>query len=114
MHTRLTGVAVALAGAVLFAGCTREPAPNPPVRPDTIIMSNYHFYPQGIAVPAGTKISVVNEDKVPHTLTAQDRSFDTGQLPPGASATISAPRTPGLYHYFSMDQQYMDGFIKVG
>jgi plastocyanin len=43
-----------------------------------------------------------------------DKSFDTGQLAPGHSATITAPRKPGVYDYISMDQQYMEGFIKVG
>jgi plastocyanin len=114
MNPRLTRVAVALAGAGLLAGCAHGTPPNPPVRPDTIILNNYHFYPHGLAVPPGTKISVVNEDKVPHTLTALDKSFDTGQLPPGHGATITAPHTPGVYHYISMDQPYMDGFIKVG
>lgn len=42
-------------------------------------------------VPAGAEVSFVNLDGVPHTLTAEDDTFDTGSVAGGESATFTAP-----------------------
>lgn len=44
---------------------------------------------------AGTKVTWVNKDKVPHTATADDKTFDSGILTQGNefSYTFSAPGT---------------------
>ena len=48
-------------------------------------------------VSPGTSVTVENLDNVPHTLTADDRSFDTGVIEGEASGTFVAPVTPGTY-----------------
>lgn len=53
-----------------------------------------------ITVPAGAEIAVTNLDGVPHTATADDGSFNTGNLAQGAVGTIVAPSVPGTYSYF--------------
>lgn len=40
---------------------------------------------------AGQEVLVTNNDSVPHALTADDGSFDTGLLLPGEQAVITAP-----------------------
>lgn len=59
------------------------------------------------------KITVVNEDRSTHTVTAQDKTFDTGDIPAGHTATFTAPAQPGSYPYICTLHQYMHGTLVV-
>ncbi|HEX5723072.1 MAG TPA: hypothetical protein VFZ06_10045 [Acidimicrobiia bacterium] len=52
----------------------------------------------GIAhtAPLSETLTVSNDGEIPHTLTAVDGSFDTGQLAPGQTATLSFDQA-GIY-----------------
>ena len=63
-------------------------------------------------MPAGTTLTVTNADSDAHTLTADDGSFDTGTIDPGASATITLDQ-PGTYTYHCNFHQSMTGTITV-
>lgn len=56
---------------------------------DAVVMRDVCF--DGIAQRAGdaTELTVTNEGQLPHTYTAVDGSFDTGELAPGDSATVA-------------------------
>src|SRR2546426_8184900 len=60
------------------------------------------FQPQTITVPAGTTVTWTNTGKLPHTVTADDKSFDSGSLAPGQtfSHTFSAAATLGYHCQF--------------
>jgi plastocyanin len=83
------------------------------VAPDTILIDNFSFAPGGVVVAPGSKITVVNQGVTTHTVTAVDKSFDSGPVPPGRSVTITAPSAPGKYHYVCMVHEYMTGFVTV-
>ena len=57
------------------------------------------FQPASITVAAGESVTFANSGESPHTATADDGSFDTGTIDPGASATVKFD-TPGKYPYF--------------
>ena len=61
-------------------------------------------------MPAGTTLTVTNADSDPHTLTADDGSFDTGRIDPGTSATITLDQ-PGTYTYHCNFHESMTGTI---
>ncbi|KJS58088.1 hypothetical protein VM95_35615 [Streptomyces rubellomurinus] len=61
----------------------------------------------------GDTITVVNDDTTAHTLTASDKSFDTGTIAPGKSATLTAPAKPGSYPYICTIHQFMHGTLTV-
>jgi plastocyanin len=57
------------------------------------------FVPDLLQVPVGARVTWVNDGRNPHTVTADDGSFDSGAMPPGASFALTFPR-PGTYQYF--------------
>lgn len=74
----------------------------------------------GIAhtAPVGETLTVSNDGEIPHTLTAVDGSFDTGQLSPGQTATLSIDQA-GIYKVFctlhgSVDGSGMAGLLIIG
>jgi plastocyanin len=84
----------------------------------TVVIKNFAFIPASITVHAGQTVLVRNEDGVSHTLTALTTTtphgtFDTGNINPGASATITAPGVVGKYRYDCTVHPFMIGAITV-
>ena len=50
---------------------------------DAVSISNFAFDPADLSVTAGTEVTWTNDDPTPHTVTAEDGSFDSGTLEPG-------------------------------
>ena len=57
---------------------------------------NFAFVPADQAVRAGDEIVFVNRDAVPHTATAADSSWDTGNIPANGSKTVTV-KAAGAY-----------------
>jgi plastocyanin len=65
----------------------------------TVTISDYTFAPATVTVHPGDKVVWSNQDDAPHTATARDgKSFDTGTIDPGASASVTF-HAPGHYAY---------------
>lgn len=59
--------------------------------PDTLYdieIRNFKFTPAFLEVHPGDKIRWTNQDLTPHTATAEDGSWDTGELKKGQSAIV--------------------------
>ncbi|MFJ7244409.1 cupredoxin domain-containing protein [Kitasatospora sp. NPDC098652] len=78
-----------------------------------ITIKNFQFQPADLTVPPGQSVTVVNEDSTAHTVTADDKSFDTKTINGGASATFTAPSTPGSHPYICSIHQYMHATLTV-
>ncbi|MFE4256552.1 cupredoxin family copper-binding protein [Streptomyces sp. NPDC056910] len=78
-----------------------------------VTIKGFAFHPATFEVGPGTKITVTNEDSATHTLTADDKSFDTGDLAQGKSATFTAPSKPGSYSYICTVHPNMKGTLTV-
>jgi plastocyanin len=80
----------------------------------TIDIKNYAFVPASTSVAVGTKVTWVNEDSVPHTVTTTSgpASFDSGQVAPGASYSAIF-ETAGTYSYYCADHPNMKATITV-
>jgi plastocyanin/uncharacterized membrane protein YozB (DUF420 family) len=107
------GVAGAGASAVQP---TVAPARQAPVAV-TVSMTNFAFGPKELTVKAGTTVSFTNGDRAPHTATADGGQFDTGNIAPGASGTITLSQ-PGTFRFFcrlhgSAGGQGMSGTVTV-
>ena len=80
---------------------------------DTVVIKNFAFGPTSLVVAPGTKITVVNQDRAPHTVTARDNSFDTGIIAGGQRAEITAPSSPSTYPYIRAIRPSMTGTLLV-
>ena len=73
-------VAVALVSfACLLQGGARTEALAAPTT-HTIVIADMKFAPETLTVKSGDSVVWVNKDFFPHTATAQDKSFDSGDI----------------------------------
>lgn len=117
--------ALVLISATLFTGCgdddeATEAAPTSTTLavttttagPKPIVVKDFSF--SGLEVKAGTTVLVQNEGPSPHTLTADDKRFDTGQIPPGTNRELKVPSQPGNYKFkCTVHPDRMTGELKV-
>lgn len=78
----------------------------------TVKISNFTFGPQTLTVAAGTTVTWVNDDDVPHTITAVDRSFKSKPLDTGDRFSFTFAK-PGEYPYFCSIHPMMTGKVIV-
>jgi plastocyanin len=79
--------------------------------PDTITIKNFMFGAP-ITVKAGATVTVMNADSTTHTVAADGKSFDTGEIQAGKSATFVAPKA-GVYKFHCNIHNYMMGTLTV-
>ncbi len=101
-------------GSSTKAGSTGEgtPSTGAAVSGDAITIKDFLFTPMDLKVKAGQEITVTNEDRAPHTITADDKSFDSGDLAKGQTFTFKVDK-PGTYSYICTIHQYMKGTLEV-
>ena len=72
------------------------------------------FQPNRIEITAGTTVAWTNNDAVEHTVTAVDRSFDSGNMEPGPGTTWRHTFTkPGTYQFYCVVHPFMKGVVIV-
>jgi plastocyanin len=67
-----------------------------------------------VTVGAGGQVTVNNRDGAPHTVTADDGAFDSGQVGGGGATTFSAPSAAGSYDFHCDIHPEMSGTLTVG
>lgn len=78
----------------------------------TLTISDFSF--SGLTVSPGATVTVQNGDDSPHTVTAEDGSFDTGNIDARGSSSFVAPSDPGTYAITCNVHPQMSGTITVG
>ncbi|MCA1836535.1 MAG: cupredoxin domain-containing protein [Actinobacteria bacterium] len=84
-----------------------------PSAPDTIVIDKFAYQPVPLTVARGARVTVINEDPVAHTLTAKDKSFDSGTIAGGERGHFTAPSKRGSYPYICAFHEYMAGTLIV-
>lgn len=97
---------VAVAAGLLTASPTLAAAPV------TVAIANFTFAPASLTVPAGTTVTWVNRDDIPHLVDAGDGSFTSPPLDTDDSFSLTLT-TPGEVAYFCGLHPHMTGTIKV-
>jgi len=114
-HIGPTLLAAAAAGTLL-AGCGGgggSATAKSSAAPDAVTIANFAFSPATITVAHGAKVTVTNSDSTAHTATSDNgSSFDTGDIDPGSSKTITVTK-PGTYAYHCSIHPFMHGKLVV-
>src|SRR3954470_12513810 len=111
----------AVASAV--AGCGSSDAKPSPAQsgepvPHTaaghaVTISDFKVVPGSLTVSRAARITVTNHDSTAHPATADDgRSFDTGDIDPGAAATVTLSKA-GTYKFHCTIHPFMHGTLVV-
>lgn len=94
-------------------GVTPPPATRPPPPPPgDILMAGRVFSPRSLTVDVGTVVRWRNNDSREHTVTANDRSFDSGLMAVGATF-VRTFSVAGTYGYICAIHPDMTGTIAV-
>ncbi|MCF2531560.1 cupredoxin domain-containing protein [Yinghuangia soli] len=88
-------------------------SPGDTANTTTVMIKSFAFAPAAFTVAPGATVTVVNQDDSAHTLTANDKAFDTGTLAPGATGTFTAPTKPGTYPFLCTPHPFMTGTLTV-
>lgn len=65
---------------------------------NSVVLKDFSFSPQALAVKVGDTVTFTNEDVAGHTVTADDGSFDSGILNQGESTSVTFD-SPGTFGY---------------
>ena len=77
-----------------------------------IKIKDFAFVPPSLKASSGDEIVVRNTDGVVHTVTADDKSFDTGNIDGNAEKKLKLSKA-GTFSYVCNIHQYMKGTITV-
>jgi plastocyanin len=124
MKNRIFMFSVFVTIALLAAACgtastpaaspTTTQAPSNPASGGTqeVKIANFAFDPPSLTISVGTTVKWTNEDSAQHTATADDGSFDSGQLSKGQSFTFTFTKE-GTFTYKCADHANMKATIIV-
>ncbi|MBV8363301.1 MAG: cupredoxin family copper-binding protein [Candidatus Eremiobacteraeota bacterium] len=98
-------IAAVLAIAVAQSGST---APETSV----VHIASFAFKPQALVVHPGDTVTFINDDSVAHTVTAEDKSFDSGNLDQNAKFSKTFDKA-GTFKYICTYHPMMKGTIVV-
>ena len=113
-------VVVGVVGLLGVAGCGAATTPAPPATGGAgasasasgeFTIKAYKF-PAFTASP-GQKLTLVDGDSEPHTVTADDGSFDSGSFDNTAPGSLVAPTKPGTYAVHCTVHPSMHGTLTV-
>jgi plastocyanin len=75
-------------------------------------IKDFKYAPAPLRIHAGDRVTFVNEDTEAHTVSAQDRSFDSAGIDSGERWQHVFENT-GVFRYFCQLHPYMQGTIIV-
>lgn len=109
--TRRAAMAGVVASATTFAVAPRMLSAGQPTLHDVRIQS-FQFVPDVIRAKPGDVIRWTNDDLAPHTATADEFGWDTGDLAKGQSAEITVGVATETT-YFCAYHPHMKGAIEI-
>lgn len=100
-------------GSVQHAKSSESSQPEPSDGSGSLTISDFKFTPAALTVRPGERVTVANHDSTAHTATADTgESFDTGNIDPGSSATVTLSKA-GSYSYHCSIHPFMHGTLVV-
>jgi plastocyanin len=98
---RVVSRALLCLGVALLALTAPAGPPSTAAKPKTrtVVLRGMDYLPATVTVNVGDTVIWKNEDIVPHTATARNKSFDSGNIEPGGSWRYVANKK-GTYPYY--------------
>jgi plastocyanin len=114
MKNRIASVvSLILVFSTILVSCSKSGTNNSlPPAPNTVSIVNMAFTPATITVTAGTTVTWNNNDDMTHTVTADDDSYDSGNIAAGRSFTKTFS-VVGTYPYHCTIHPSMTATIVV-
>ena len=113
MRTIKSRIRVATAfGVVLLVAAATFAARSAPATDAEVDIDQFTFLPQRITVKAGTTVTWINEDDVPHTIVSSSKVFKSKALDTADKFSFTFT-TPGTYEYFCSLHPHMTGAVVV-
>lgn len=103
---------MALMAAGSLTGHAAQPSKRAAGHAHTVIIEGMAFKPQVIVVHPGDRITWINKDLFPHTVTSTSGKFDSHPIDPDGKWTYVA-RKAGEYDYVCTLHVTMKGKIEV-
>jgi len=114
LGTELLGV-LALLSLVFASGALRPRSVNAAQEgsaPNAVTIDSFSFAPMQMEIPAGTQVTWINKDDVPHTVVSVDHKFKSRALDTDEKFSFTF-QDPGTYEYFCSVHPKMTGKIVV-
>jgi plastocyanin len=92
-------------------GSTPAPSGNAR-RSEKVEIIDFAYSPDPVTIEEGGKVIWINQDSAPHTATADDGSFDTGELEEGKLKSETF-KEPGEFTYHCEIHPTMHGTVRV-
>jgi plastocyanin len=115
----ITATLLSFAPAGVAAPVARTPVrgkaaagPSAPAGPVAVRISNFTFGPKAVTVKVGQTVTWTNDDDIPHTVVATDKSFRSKVIDTGQSFSFTFTK-PGQVAYFCSLHPMMTGKVTV-
>lgn len=109
----MAGMGLVIAAGIVAACSKSNEFSNNGITADAIIyMKGSAYSPADITLVPGSKIVWMNDDNMIHTVTANDSSFSSADINPGATYTRTFDSL-GIYNYHCMHHPGMTGVVKI-
>lgn len=77
-----------------------------------VMIKDFAFDPTDLTVTRGTRVTWTNKDSAPHTVTADGKAFESGNLSGGQSFSFTF-ETAGTFTYHCSIHDHMKGKVTV-
>ena len=111
----LAAATAAMAVSAIGARADVSPSASPSAAAaivTSVDTKDFAYKPATLTVPTGTKVTFKNSDAIAHTVTALDKSFDSGNLDQNATWSHVFDKA-GTYKYTCTYHAYMHGTVVV-
>jgi plastocyanin len=108
----MMGVALAACGSDASPASTPGSSSGAGGGGNAVTIQNFAFSPVTLTVSVGTTVTWTNQDGSIHTATADDKSFDTGNIAAGATGSATFGKA-GTFTYHCTVHNYMTGTVAV-
>ena len=102
---------LALIGFAAFPARRAQAADQPSSNAEVTI-DNFTFKAPSITIAAGTQVTWINRDDMPHAIASDDKLFKSKALDTNEKFSFTFA-TPGTYHYFCSIHPKMTGEVIV-